>query len=295
MHNPSFKVLCRSLLTALLSLPATGCVTLQTSPQMPLNREPLTIEVVTEAPGLNDIPIGTYRAPDSVFAVRRYQEISKTQAAFGLLGAMSAHGSGKDASQAAVAHMTDLFKYDVSSELTRSLTALRRQGHGASLISVGGATAGRAALKVQPWVYITTKDGVNARVSVYLKTRLYDKNGSQSWWTRYIYYGPQERPLKGAGSWADQNGSALKAAIREGLDEAGKVLLRDARGADAGWANRPAKFRVSLPGIEEVLPFDGMVLQETGDMVTLSLKTSGAAIFYGINIVPKRDVQIGPL
>ena len=101
--------------------------------------------------------------------------------------------------------------------------------------------------------------------------------------------------MKGPGGWADQNGSALKAAIREGLDEAGKVLLRDARGADAGWANRPARFRVSLPGIEEVLPFDGVVLEDNGKMVTLSLKTSGMAIFYGINIVPKRDVRIEPL
>jgi hypothetical protein len=250
--------------------------------------------VVSEPLGLNDVPVGTYRVPESAFAVRKYMEISKTAGAFGALGVLASHSSGVDDSKASVEGVEGIFRFDMASETQRVIKALRAQGQGSPNLAPDG-TAGGATLQLRPNAYLTTKDGSKARLYVLLKSRLLDKSGSEAWWTRYIYYVPGEYPIKGSGSWSANNGQLLRAKIAEGLTEAAKVLLKDSRGPAAGWEDRPVRIKMKIPGVDDVFTLEGALLAQTDKTVILSPKTSGFSLFYGISIIPRNEVELSPL
>ncbi len=275
-------------------LALTGCVSLQTSPRMPATGERVSVTAVSEPFGLNDVPVGTYRVPESAFAVRKYMEISTAAAAFGGLGVLAAHSSGVDDSKASVGGVEGIFRFDMASETIRVIRALRAQGYGSSNLAADGTTGG-ATLRLRPNTYLTTKDGNKARLYVILKSQLLDKSGSEVWWTRYIYYVPGEYPIKGNGSWSANNGQLLRGKVAEGLAEAGKVLLKDSNGPSAGWDNRPVRIKMKIPGVDDIFTLEGTVLAQTDKTVILSPKTSTVSLFYGVSIIPKNEVELNPL
>src|ERR1044071_2828471 len=119
-----------------------GCGTIQTSPRMNASNGKLSVTAVSEPFGLNDIPVGTYRVPDTAFAVRKYTTVSTTAGAFGALGVAAAHSSGADASKASVDGVEGIFRVDMAAETMRAMKTLRSQGHGGPNIAVDGTGGG---------------------------------------------------------------------------------------------------------------------------------------------------------
>jgi hypothetical protein len=281
------------LLLAGCAFALAACGTVQTSTPMPSMGERLSVTAVIEPLSLNEIPVGTYRVPDSMFAVRKYMEISKTAGAFGAAGVLAAHSSGADDSKASVDGVEGIFRFDMAAETMRVMKGLRAQGHGASNLVLDG-TADGGTLRLRPHAYLTTKDGSTARLYVFLKVQLLDKRGSEQWWTRYTYYVPGEYPIKGRGSWSANNGQLLREKVAEGLAEAGKVLLKTSGQASA-WNEKPVKMKMRIPGLDDVLTLDGTVLQQTDKTVIVSPKITTAALFYGVSIIPRNEVELSPL
>ena len=273
-------------------LALAGCGTVQTSQRMTPPGERLSLTAVSEPLGINDVSIGTYRVPEATFAVRKYVTVSKTAGAFGALGAIAVHSSGADASKASVEGVEGIFRFDMAAETIRVMRALRAQGHGSPNIAVDGAGGG-ATLRLKPHGYLTTMDGNTARLYVIVKSELLDKSGAEQWWSRYIYYVPGEYPIKGAGSWSANNGRLLREKFAEGLAEAGKALLKEARGA--AWDEKPARIKMKIPGLDETLAMDGVVLGQTDKSVILSPKTNTISLFYGVSIIPRNEVEFSPL
>jgi hypothetical protein len=283
----------RLLLWGILAALA-GCGTIQTSPRMNPPSDRLAVTAVSEPFGLNDIPVGTYRVPDSPFAVRKYTTISNTAGAFGAVGVIAAHSSGADASKASVDGVESMFRVDMAGEMMRTVKTLRSQGHGPANIAVDGA-AGGTTLRLQPRGYLTTTDGTNARLYVIVKGQLLDAGGSEQWWTRYIYYVPGQYPIKGTNSWSANNGKLLRDKLAEGLIEAGKLVLRDARGSAAGWDDKPVRIKMKFPGLDDTMSLEGMLLGRTDKMVVLSPKINTVSIFYGISVIPSNEVELSPM
>lgn len=271
-----------------------GCGTIQTSPRMAAPAEKLSLTAVTEPFGLNDIPIGTYRVPETAFAVRKYTTVSTTAGAFGALGVAAAHSSGADASKSSVDGVEAMFHVDMAAETMRVMKALRAQGHGSANIAVDRAGAG-PTLRLQPRGYLTTTDGAKARLYIIVKGQLLDARGGEQWWSRYIYYVPGEYPIKGAGSWSANNGKLMRDKIAEGLAETGKAVLKDARGGAAGWADKPVRIKMKFPGLDDMQALDGMLLEQTDKIVVLSPKVNTISIFYGVSIIPRNEVELSPL
>lgn len=271
-----------------------GCGTVQTSQRMTPPAERISVSAVSEPLGLNDVAIGTYRVPETTFAVRKYMEVSRAAGAFGGLGAVAAHSSGADASKASVEGVEGIFRFDMAAETMRVMRALRAQGHGSANIALDAAGAG-ATLRLKPHGYLTTMDGNKARLYVIVKAQLLDKGGAEQWWTRYIYYVPGEYPIKGSASWSANNGRLLRDKFAEGLAEAGKALLKDARGPGAGWDEKAVRIKMKIPGLDEPLAMEGVLLGQTDKSVILSPKTNSAALFYGVSIIPRNEVEFSPL
>jgi len=282
------------LLLAGCALALSACGTIQTSTPMPSVGEKLSIAAVAEPLGLNDIPVGTYRVPESMFAVRKYMEISKTAGAFGAVGILAAHSSGVDDSKASVEGVESIFRFDMAAEAMRVMKGLRAQGYGSSNLVLDG-TADGGTLRLRPHAYLTTKDGNSARLYVFLKVQLLDKRGSEQWWTRYTYYVPGEYPIKGRGSWSANNGQLLREKVAEGLAEAGKVFLKSSGGQAAAWNEKPVKIKMRIPGLDDMLTLDGTVLQQTDKTVIVSPKIATGALFYGVSIIPRNEVELSPL
>jgi hypothetical protein len=156
------------------------------------------------------------------------------------------------------------------------------------------AAADGGTLRLKPHAYLTTKDGSTARLYVYLKVQLLDKGGSEKWWTRYTYYVPGEYPIKGRGSWSANNGQLLREKVAEGLAEAGKVFLKSSGKASA-WNEKPAKITMKLPGVDDLFTTEGTVLLQTDKTVIVSPKIATGALFYGVSIIPRNEVQVSPL
>jgi len=292
--RPDMGCIAKKLLLWGSVLVLAGCGTIQTSPRMAAPAEKLSVTAVTEPFGLNDIPVGTYRVPDTAFAVRKYTTVSNTAGAFGALGVVAAHSSGADASKAAVEGVEGMFRVDMAAETMRVMKALRAQGHGSANIAVDGSGGG-ATLRLQPRGYLTTTDGTKARLYVIVKGQLLDARGAEQWWSRYIYYVPGEYPIKGAGSWSANNGRLMRDKIAEGLAETGKAVLKDARGGAAGWDEKPVRIKMKFPGLDDTQALDGMLLSQTDKTVVLSPKVNTISIFYGVSIVPRNEVELSPL
>ena len=271
-----------------------GCGTIQTSPRMNAPSEKLSVTAVSEPFGLNDVAVGTYRVPDTAFAVRKYTTVSNTAGAFGALGVAAAHSSGADASKASVDGVEEMFRIDMAAEAMRTMKMLRSQGHGGPNIAVDGKGGG-ATLRLQPRGYLTTTDGTTARLYVIVKGQLLDAGGSEQWWSRYIYYVPGQHPIKGPNSWSANNGRLLRDKLAEGLAETGKVLLTDARGAGAGWEDKPVRIKMKFPGLDDPMALEGVVLRQTDKTVVLSPKINTVSIFYGVSIVPRNEVELSPM
>jgi hypothetical protein len=283
------------LLLAGCALALAGCGTIQTSTPMPSVAEKLSVTAVSQPLGLNDIYLGTYRVPDSAFAVLKYKEVSKTAGAFGAAGILAAHSSGADDSKAMVDGVEGIFRLDMAAETMRVMKGLRAQGHGSPNLVLDGAADG-GTLRLLPHAYLTTKDGSNARLYVFLKVQLLDKRGSEQWWTRYTYYVPGEHPIKGRGSWSANNGQLLREKLAEGLAEAGKVFLKTSSGGQASaWNEKPVRIKMKAPGLDDMFTLDGTVLQQTDKTVIVSPKISTAALFYGVSIIPRNEVELSPL
>jgi hypothetical protein len=283
------------LLLAGCALALSACGTIQTSTPMPAVSQKLSVTALSQPLGLNDIPLATYRVPESTFGVIKYKEVSKTESAFGAAGIIAAHSSGADASKASVDGVEGIFRFDMAAETMRVVKGLRAQGHGSSNLVLDGAADG-GTLRLVPHAFLTTKDGNSARLYVFLKVQLLDKGGSEQWWTRYTYYVPGEHPIKGRGSWSANNGQLLREKVAEGLAEAGKVFLKSSNGAQASaWNEKPAKLTMKVPGVDDTFTLDGTVLQQTDKTVIVSPKISTAALFYGVAIIPRNEVQVSPL
>jgi hypothetical protein len=258
------------LLLAGCAFALAACGTVQTSTPMPSMGERLAVTAVIEPLSLNEIPVGTYRVPDSMVAVRKYMEISKTAGAFGAAGVLAAHSSGADDSKASVDGVEGIFRFDMAAETMRVMKGLRAQGHVASNLVLDGAADG-GTLRLRPHAYLTTKDGSTARLYVFLKVQLLDKRGSAN------------------------NGQLLREKVAEGLAEAGKVFLKTSSGQASAWNEKPVKMKMRIPGLDDVLTLDGTVLQQTDKTVIVSPKITTAALFYGVSIIPRNEVELSPL
>ena len=262
-----------------------ACASIPPSPQIPKANGKISINVVYDEPGMNDYPIGTYSIPGSLVLVNKSKEISTVEAGFGLLGALSAHGSGKGASKKAIEGIEDILKVDVVALTNKGF---KKTGHKTNSNWVIGGQS-ELVMEVKPYLFFT-RQGDTAKLYLFLKASLKDKGGSTLWDSRYVYYVPKARQIKGAGSWSEKNGVAYKSAIIDGYGEISKVMQADANRGQAGWTQRQAKVKTEFAGMGQEIEMPGVILKETDHTVIFTPKLR--SLMSGINIMPRNIVTI---
>lgn len=290
--NKGGRVAIRIKITAVASallLILSGCAS-QTSPTWPAGSERIAVKVLGPNIGLNDVPIGTYRVEGSPFVVTVGRTVSKTEGAFGGLGALSAHSSGKDEAKKRLTGHESALQINLASLLETRFKAKIDQGLGSNLLTSVVSGPGMATLELMPFAFLAVR-GEQTQLQLVVKARLLNAGGAEQWKTRYIYYHPQHYALIGPGSLTVDNARLLKILAAQAIDETAHVILADTRGAGAVWLNQPVKVTGIFTGIE---PFavEGLLLKKTATTVIFTPKASSAATYAGVNILPAKDVTI---
>jgi hypothetical protein len=275
---------------ALVGLP--GCASQETRAPLPSSEGDIAIKTTFLDLGLNR-PFGSYDIEGSSIITGKTTVVSTGEAAFGGLGAMSAHGRGKEAAKEIVGKYESIMKYDVVSVVDAIVKAEAKRWRGRTPLNGELPPAGNKVMELEPWVYLgASDDGKTGKVGVYLRAFLKNKEGSEIWRGGYNYQSPTLRPFEGANSWFADDGRNLKQTIAHGYKTAAQVMMKDSQGAKAGWDNKPAKLRIVIPGGQKPFKIDAVILKQTKSLTIYTPKTAKAAFIYGVNVVPTKEIEI---
>lgn len=264
----------------------SGCATFTPHSELPAGGQITKLTVSDEVPGMNDYPIGAYVVPNSQIVITKPRTISTLEGGFGALGVLSAHSSGKKDSQALVAGHEESLSMMLSKDVRVAIEGVIPDFEKAQHWTFTGSDKG-AKLELTPYVHLSPDETGESRVYLFLKVKYYDEKGASSWNSRYIYCHPKTYPIIGDGSWTADNARLFKQVIDEGYQQIAKVMIKDSSRSAAGWSPRPV--RIKAPFFAEL---NGEILEETTDSIVFNAE--GGGIFYGINILPRNQVEILP-
>ncbi len=286
------RTFCSACIYSILLLALAGCATFAPHPQLPAADQSVRIEVLDKQPGMNDYPIGAYVIPDSQVVVTKPRKISRVEGAFGVLGVLGSHASGKEGSKALVAGQEDTLALVLQWDVKKAVARAASRFDTARGWSVDGKGTNVARMELTPFVHIAPNADGTADLYLFLLTKFYDAGGAKTWSSRFVYLHPQRRVIAGRDGWAANGGVRFKRAIKEGYEEIVKAMVKDAARSKSGWTPRAARVRGPFVSTVDSLELEGEILEETPDRLVFN--AAGGGLVYGINILPRDEVEILP-
>jgi hypothetical protein len=288
---------CRSAAAALaaacLVSSLAGCASFRAVEPLPAEvKRPVGVAVSTEPPSkMTDMPIGVYQVADSTLYISGHQQGQAAGLLFGLLGLAVAHGVNQDEARQRVKEAEARLHTQLI-DGTRKLVEEKLQRNPASG-AVAGERSGGGTLELTPFVVLTYVNDTEARPFVIVKARLLDASKQETWWTRYVVSGGEDRPIDGAGGWAADQGQPLREAVRRGLDTALDMMLMDTAGTLPRGKGRPAKLKGRYAFVQQELDLPGEVLEETPQRIVFAPRVGDVVVFAGVNVFDRRTVELG--
>lgn len=267
----------------------TGCASFEMTKPAPAQARPITVKLSGEdLSGWSDLPIGTYRVPDSQVIISGHQKGQGAGMMFGLIGVAIAHAANASAGASAVKDAEAALKIRLDGPLMAEVAKAVAQSPADGKFSAAGSGA---TLTVTPGLVLTYLESSDVRPFVVLKASLTGEDKKPLWSTRYIVSTGASRPLAGAGSWTDDSGAALKANVQASLSQGVKVML-----ADVG--NPYKRDDAAMSAVEGQFPFMKQRLQLVGYKITeddrylaFIPKLGDVVVFAGVNVMDKHDAK----
>lgn len=289
--------------SVVFTLVLSGCATYDRTKPAQHQTQPITVSYTAEElSGWSDLPIGTYRVPDSQVIISGHQKGSGVGVMFGLLGVAIEHSMEKSAGHTAVQNAEQILHITLTEEGQRDVGTLLQsdefrdkfvsQGHGAQL-TVSGA------------VIMTFIDDSNVMPFVVLRARLSPPKSataagssaapqSEPWWTRYICGLGAPKALTGDNSWTADGGVALRAAISAELARALHAALADVLAP----APRDESHQVAVAGyypfVRGRFELVGYDLAQDEQSVVFAPRIGDVNVIAGVNIMDRTIVTTRP-
>jgi hypothetical protein len=275
----------RIVVAALACLVASGCATYDRTKAAPAQTEPIALHFTHDSLGLNDLPLGAYRVPESEVIVSGHQTTGGIGMAFGLVGVLVSDAIDSHRGANAVGTSEKVLQLRIDDEARRYIeTQLASEPLQRKFTWGKGVDK---TLDITPAVVLTFVDDLQARAYVELKVALKDASGQSTWDTRYFASTGTERRLAGPGSWTENDGAALKASITASLAQAVKVMLADIA---APYPRDDARLRfvqARVPYVHQAMQMTGYGLVEDEHYVVFTPKIGDASVLSGVNIFDK--------
>jgi hypothetical protein len=246
----------------------------------------------------SDMPIGVYRVPNSQIVISGHQKTGNAPLIlFGLIGAASANAIDRGVGKAAVKTSEQILHLTLTTEAQEELDRLLATDKYAARFTTK-TTLGEPELDISGSIVLTFIDENSVAPFVVLKASLIQRDRSKEvkeittlWSTRYICEIGAPRPLTGEGSWATDNGSALRSTVSAELKRALDYMLADIVAPVArSDANRilVSGYYPFIKGKFEIVAYS---LGEDDDSVIFSPQIADASVVAGVAIFDKSQVS----
>jgi hypothetical protein len=272
----------RATAIALSCLAFAGCASFDRMKPAPAQTQPIAIQFSKDTLGMNDLPLGAYRVPDSEVIVSGHQSTGGGAAAFGLIGVLVADAIDTHRGANAVSANEKALHIKLDQEARADIEALLGAGPLGQKFSF--AKGQGKTLDILPAVILNFTDDTHARPYVEFKVALLDASGNSVWDTRYYASTGAERTMD---EWAAQDGAALKASISASLRQAVKVMLSDVSSPYARDDKAVKLVQSRFPFVKQRLQVTGLGLFEDDQYIAFLPKIGDASTIAGVNILDK--------
>jgi hypothetical protein len=278
----------RALSLVFLAAPVmlAGCATYDFSKPPPAQSQPISVSFSNEGPnGWTDLPIGTYRVPNSTVIIAGQLKNPGIGMMFGLVGVLAENSVGASEGKHAVSDVQAALQVDLTQQagaLTQQAMTSGRYGQAFS----AAADANGPTLVVSPYTVITFVNDTEVRPYVILKATLKPSaSGGNLWTTRYIASSGKPVQLAGENSLTANSGQLLKDAQALDLQRAVNAMLDDVatrRGRDQ---NTQMYVETSVPYVRQRFGLTGVQLSDDGGALVFLPHVADANVFAGVEIL----------
>jgi hypothetical protein len=264
----------------------TGCASFNRTKPAPAESQPIVVEFSSEAlSGWTDLPIGTYRVPDSQVIISGHQKGGAAGLLFGVIGVAIQHGVNQSGGKQAVEDIEKALKINLTKDGQAAAHKLLATDAYAAKFKEGAGPG--SVLSISTAVVLTYVNETDVRPYVILKASLgnpksKDKKG---WSTRYIASLQTPRPLVGDNSWTADAAEPLNSAIAANLERAIEVMLRDVSNP---YPRNDAKLYAiegNFPYVKPRLKTVGYLLGEDAESIYFIPKLGDVIVFSGVNVM----------
>ena len=278
-----------TLVMCAASLLLGGCASFNRAKPAPHQSQPIKVEFITaDLSGWSDLPMGTYRVPDSQVIISGHQKGGAAPALlFGLVGVAVQGAVNSNAGKSATKDAGEVLHINLTSQAQGVADAMIAGDPFAKSFS-SDAKAAAPTLAISSAVIMTFVNDNDVLPYVVLKATLTDpKATAPKWTTRYIASAGLPRPLTGDRSWTSDGGKDLQSTLDVELQRAIRFMLLDVASPYPRDDNKLTMVQGHFPFMKQRLETVGYELAEDPQSISFVPKLGDVMVFSGVNIMEK--------
>ena len=259
----------------------------------PVMEGPTQVEFSTEQTSKwTDLPMGTYRVPDSDVIISGHQKGGAAPALlFGVVG-MAIQGSvNKGNGKEAMASSEKALTFSIDDEAKATLLRLMAEGDNAGKFT---AEPTDRKFELTGAVVLSFANQAEALPYVTLRVKLLDAKGKKLWTTRYIASEGARKPVVGDGSWTADEGAPLRTHVSKMLELAIRTMLTDVANPYPRDEASLVTVRGFFPHVNKPLQVVGYKLAEENGRMLFLPNLGTTIVFAGVNILDAATVSYTP-
>jgi hypothetical protein len=239
----------------------------------------------------SDMPMGTYRVPNSQVLVSGYQKGNAIAIVLGVAGAMAA-ATDTSGGKAAVQGSEEALRISLTQTAQADLAGMLQTSAFSKEFTLQ-PNSNATVLRVSSNIVLQFLENGNVVPFVILKGKLIDPHGTASTWTmRYAASIGGPRPLDGERGWMSEGGASLRLNVSSSLERALLVMLTDVSSPFPRDDARKSAADGYFPFMKERLQVVGYSLTEGTDWIAFSPKIVGTSLLAGVNIMDRSVTKI---
>ena len=290
------KLIRAILVMSAAALLLSGCATFNRAKPAPHQAQPIKVEFTsTELSGAWDLPLGTYRVPDSQVIISGHQKGGAAPALiFGVVGMAVQSAVNKNAGKNATKDTGAALQITLTSQAQELADVMIAGDPFSGSFSNDAHTAG-PTLSISTGVVMTFVTDTDVLPYVELKAALTEpKATSPKWTTRYIAYAGLPRPLTGDRSWTSDGGKDLNSTLTVELQRAIRFMLLDVASPYPRDDKKLTMVQGHFPFVKKRVETEGYELSEDPQFIAFVPKLGDAMVFSGVNIMEKATTVYRP-
>jgi hypothetical protein len=264
-----------------------GCATHELSKAPPAETRPIVIKYAgDDVSGMTDLPLGTYRIPDSQVIVSGHQKAGRAGMAFGLIGVAVANSIDKSGGKSAVGSSEAALHVTLKDEGKDKLAQLVGTKYPQKFTLDAGVDG--PTVTVTGDIILTFVSDSEALPFVDLRVRFAEpKPSTKTWTTRYLCSIGPPKPLQGPGGWVDDQGAGFRTTVSAELERVLDVMLSDMSSPTPRDESHRVLVTGYFPFLKGRFQIIGYPIADSTDYFIFTPKIGDAAVLAGVQVLDK--------